>query len=429
MTFIWFTQFLLGFILFVTIGNAELRTGALVSVDATSTVGVKYDDLPPDSWDLAKALLNTKDDEYWRSLAVQQFKLTMNRLVFRPGYFPNTQPPNYRGTLSLTLDRFWKIKFLGPPRSVLIDSHYLIVRNFSFHVILITDSVSVVKSDDRLSNIGGSFVQNYTLPVDPMLLLQRVGTACMSEYGWPPKSMDPETTEYFYDDTCTVEKPPLPSIEGCQQCHCQQPLPTMSCVEALKASVGRVNVSLNFTRIKYNTEKADIWRFPSQPSINLFGEVAPVNIFEYHADLQRTRIVYLYIEPTGCELVERCVGGSGWRRLLVFSTTAPNFGVQDLRLGALSSPTTGLLSETVTKHHIFEYSPCHRHFHFSHYGSFALGDPSEQSNLTNSKRGFCLQAVYRHANAEWSPLNQEYYTCGLQGIPAGWQDTYQGGIP
>jgi len=353
----------------------------------------------------------------------------MNRLVFRPGYFPNTKPPQYRGTLSLTLDRFWKIKFLGPPKSVSIDSHYLIVRDFTFHVTLITDSESVVKSDDRLGTIGGSFLQNYTLPVDPMLLLQRVGRACMSEVGWPPNSIDPETTEYFYDDTCQVEEPQAPNIVGCQQCHCQYPLPTMSCVEALKANVGRVNVSLNFTRIPYNKAIADKWRFPSQPSVNMFGEVAPVNIFEYHPDLERNRIIYLYIEADGCELVERCVGGSGWRRLLVFSTTAPNFGTQDLRLGSVSYFTDGLPSEVVTKHRIFEYSPCHKHFHFSHYGSFSLGDPNAQSNLTNSKRGFCLQAVYRHANAEWSPLNQEYHTCSLQGIPAGWHDTYQGGIP
>ncbi|CAF3803803.1 unnamed protein product [Adineta steineri] len=352
----------------------------------------------------------------------------MNRLVFRPGYFRNTQPPQYRGTLSLTLEQFWRITFLGPPRSVMIDSHYLIVRDFTFHVTLITDSVSVMKSDDRLGTIGGSFLQNYTLPVDPMLLLQRTGSACMSEDGWPPNSITPETTEYFYDDTCGVEEPQAPHVVGCQQCHCTHPLPTMSCVKALEMFVGRVNVSLNFTRIRYNKTIADEWRFPNEPSINSFGEVAPVNIFEYLPDLQSNRVIYLYIEPDGCEIVEQCVGGSGWRRLLTFSTTTPNFGTQDLRLGTVSYFTDGLPNDAITKHHIFEYSPCHKHFHFSHYGSFTFGNLKDQSNLTNSKRGFCLQAVYRHANAEWSPLNQDYYTCSLQGIPAGWRDTYQSGL-
>ncbi|CAF3738674.1 unnamed protein product [Rotaria sordida] len=288
--------------------------------------------------------------------------------------------------------------------------------------------MSVVKSDDRLSNIGGSFLQDYTLPADPMLLLQRTGTACMSESGWPPNSIDPETTEYYYDDTCEVEKPQAPDVVGCQQCHCQHPLTTMSCVEALQAFVGRVNVSLNFTRIKYDKAMASKWRYPSEPSINSFGQVAPVNIFEYLPDLERYRIIYLYIEPNGCEIAERCVGGSGWRRLLVFSTTAPNFGTQELRLGSVPYFTNGSQSELITKHHVFEYSPCHKHYHFSHYASFALGNPNDQSNLTNTKRGFCLQAVYRHANAEWSPLHQEYYTCSVQGIPPGWQDTYQGGL-
>jgi hypothetical protein len=113
-----------------------------------------------------------------------------------------------------------------------------------------------------------------------------------------------------------------------------------------------------------------------------------------------------------------CVSNSGTQ----------SWNTQDLRLGVISCFTNGIASEIITKHHVFEYSPCHKHFHFSHYGSFAVGDPNEQSNVTNTKRGFCLQSVYRHANAEWSPLNQEYYTCSLQGIAAGWQDIYQGGI-
>jgi len=129
MSAIWIIQFLLVFVSIALINSAETPVGALVSVDARSTVGVKYSDLPLDSCDLAIALLNTKDDIFWRSIAVQQFKLTTNRLVFRPLYFNNIQPPKYRGTLSLTLDQFWKIEFMGPPKLVRIDSHYLMVRS------------------------------------------------------------------------------------------------------------------------------------------------------------------------------------------------------------------------------------------------------------------------------------------------------------
>ena len=410
------------------VDSTDVHTGALVSVRAQSMVGVKYSDLPADSWNLARALLDTKDDTFWRSLAVQQFKLTMNRLVFRPTYYRDVKPPIYRGTLALNLHQFWRINFLGQPRSTIVDGHSLVVRDFTFHVMLISDAASVMKSDDRLANMSGSLVENFILPVDPMLLLQRTGMACMSEDSWPPNSVDPETTEYFYDNTCTVEKPQPPETVGCQQCHCRFPLPTMTCEEALSAFVGRVNVTLNFTRVKYDKLVATEWRFPKEPSVNSFGHVAPVNLVEYLPALQQTRLIYLYIDVTGCEMVERCVGGSGWRRLLVFSTAVSNLGTQDSRLGSVPYFADGFPSDEVTKHHIFEYSACHKHFHFAHYGSFTFGNSTDPSGLSNMKRGFCLQAVQRYANAEWSPLNQEYYTCSLQGVPAGWQDIYQGGV-
>ncbi|CAF1266396.1 unnamed protein product, partial [Didymodactylos carnosus] len=176
----------------------------------------------------------------------------------------------------------------------------------------------------------------------------------------------------------------------------------------------------------WNRFTANRWRYPKRPSVNGNGVVAPVNIFEYKPDLQRNRLVYLYIEADGCEIVEQCVETSGWRRLLRFSTTAPNFGIEDLQLGRVSYFANDPPSDLVTKYHMFEFSPCHQHFHFSHYANFTFGS---LSNARNSKRGFCLQAVYRHANAEWSPLAQAYYTCSNQGIPAGWQDVYQDGIP
>jgi len=41
------------------------------------------------------------------------------------------------------------------------------------------------------------------------------------------------------------------------------------------------------------------------------GEVAPVNLFEDIESMSDTRVVYLYIEPDGCEIEEQCVGDYG----------------------------------------------------------------------------------------------------------------------
>lgn len=183
---------------------------------------------------------------------------------------------------------------------------------------------------------------------------------------------------------------------------------------------------LRFERIPDNAELARQWRFPADgPSVNALGEIAPVNIFEYEEALASIRFVYLYINPDGCELEEKCVGGPGWRRLMVFSTTAPNYGINDFTIGKISYFASDEPSEFVTKHRIYEFSPCHQHFHFTHYVQFVFG---KNEVIKNTKQGFCLQTTYRHANTEWSVMSQDHYVCSNQGISPGWSDTYQGGL-
>ncbi|CAF1323364.1 unnamed protein product [Rotaria sordida] len=154
--------------------------------------------------------------------------------------------------------------------------------------------------------------ETFNMPVDPFLVVQRTGVACMGEPQWTPNSADAETTEIFYDDTCDVEEPQAANLTGCQQCHCTYPLPNVSCVDALKQSVGHIEFDIVFKRIPDDPVLADQWRFPKEgPSINAFGEVAATNLFEYKPALTNIRFIYLYIEPDGCEIAEKCVTGSG----------------------------------------------------------------------------------------------------------------------
>lgn len=219
---------------------------AMVSVDTQSIAGVLFDEIPQDARTMAKTLLDQKDDNYWKQIATEQLQLTQVKLVFRPTYYTDIQPPTKRGTLSLTLPEFFDIQFTTQPYFSITDGHLLYVRNYTFHNILITNIPSISESDDRLAEIGGSMIETFVLPVDPFLILQRTGFACMDEVTWPPLSVDPETTEYFYDDTCDVEKPQDANITGCQQCHCTYPLPTLSCVDAVTTYIGHVTVCFLF---------------------------------------------------------------------------------------------------------------------------------------------------------------------------------------
>jgi len=116
-----------------------------------------------------------------------------------------------------------------------------------------------------------------------------------------------------------------------------------------------------------------------------------------------------YFEEDSCAIVEGCVDGPGWRRLLRFETTTPNMGTADLHFGA---PTDS---------NLFVYSECHDHFHFDNYLSWRLLAEDGSVAATGHKQAFCLMDFER-----WSPTAEvrARYTCDYQGIQAGWADTY-----
>src|ERR1051325_944465 len=59
-----------------------------------------------------------------------------------------------------------------------------------------------------------------------------------------------------------------------------------------------------------------------------------------------------------CAVEEGCVGGTGKRKLLRFAVATPNIGHADLVLGGPRNNS------------LFEYSPCHGHYHFSGYALY-----------------------------------------------------------
>lgn len=184
-------------------------------------------------------------------------------------------------------------------------------------------------------------------------------------------------------------------------------------------------MDLVFTRIPDNATLADEWRFPAEgPSMNNDGVVAPVNLYELEENMAKNRIIYQYIDKNGCELVEGCIERNGWRRLLTFSTTSINGGIKDFEAGRVVYFSDGTPTDYVTKYRMYEYSPCHKHYHFSYYVIFSFGELSQDLR----KKGFCLQTTYRHFNTEWSVMAQNHYSCGNQGIAPGWSDTYQDGL-
>jgi len=70
---------------------------------------------------------------------------------------------------------------------------------------------------------------------------------------------------------------------------------------------------------------------------------------------------------------------------------------------------------------MFEFSACHQHYHFRHYGAFSYGP------TPGDKRAFCVESTDRYFNNELTPLVHEF-GCENQGVAVGWGDTYIAGV-
>jgi hypothetical protein len=235
----------------------------------------------------------------------------------------------------------------------------------------------------------------------------------MDEAEFPPNSVDSEDTEFFYDQECDLE-PELTS----SGCHYTE-LPTESCVDALSAHVGKVETAIHYERVPWDAELAKKVRVG--PVTNAKGSDLQV----LGDELLVNRLTYRYIDSSSCALAEQCVGAPGWRRLLQFNASEKNLGVTPLDIGDVdyflddpSNPTPN------ANHHLYEYSECHKHYHFTHYATFSYGGRTD----LGSKRAFCLESVARYSNNENSALWSPYNDCAFQGISAGWGDQYNAGI-
>ena len=179
-------------------------------------------------------------------------------------------------------------------------------------------------------------------------------------------------------------------------------------MEALSFRVGWVEAGMEFERLPWNRTLADEVRLG-----NVLSAGSP-NLVVVEDDLHTNRIEYRYFAPNSCALLEQCVGGSGWRRLLKFNATAHNQGTAPLDVGRV------IVANPLNE--LFEYNSCHDHYHFANYGEFEFG-----INNQPSKQAFCVESTSRLSNNESSPLIHDF-TCSDQGIQAGWVDEYVAGL-
>lgn len=373
-----------------------------------STVGVLLHELPESQKPRTADSLLTASQSFWTDLAKRQIRLTSLRLSFRNGFYPK----GTKWQLPLPPEELWNIEFTGAPHLATIDGHDAVVMDYRFASTILTDAESPGISEPKLRDVGGVWEEPFVFPVDPEFIFQRTGFACVNEGQFPPNSVDAEEMDLFYDHGCRVEQ--KLSNTGCHQ----TALPSMSCKDAVKANIGRVETAMRFERIAWDPQVANRVRLgevtnPDGPDLEPYKEA-----------FLRHRFTYRYIPANSCTLEERCAGAPGWRKLLMFPTADLNKGAGNLEIGTVDyfHETDG---SVLSEHGVFEYSACHEHYHFSHYGSFTLGDGSE---TVTRKNGFCMQPTARLWNNELSPLQHPFIDCIDQGVAPGWIDEYKMGL-
>jgi len=140
-----------------------------------------------------------------------------------------------------------------------------------------------------------------------------------------------------------------------------------------------------------------------------------------------------YLPATLCSVQEGDVP-PGTRRLLRFTVTTPNVGDADVFIGdprAHIDPNGD--GDYADSDGLFNFAPCHHHFHFNNYATYELFPLNENGTLGPAvkarKRGFCMIDTTPYTSS--TPAKEKvYYSCGTpesagnQGISTGWADTY-----
>jgi Lysyl oxidase len=375
--------------------------GALVDVTLDSRVGVVLDEIPQAQRAAAASYYLGKGNQFWKDRAIAQVLHTTYRLTYR-NFFYEEDPP--KGILAMPPRELWRIELAagGAKRVTTDDGHDAVVINYQLKSTLLSDATTPADAEPALAQVGGVWEEPFSFPLDPEFLFQRTGYACLDEDGYPLRTADSENAWQLFDQDCDVEDPDEPL------CHYTE-FPNQSCKRALRRHVGRIDTNLRLERVRYDRTKANAVR------VSNYTQTSYPDLAVLPEGLENNRIVYRYIEPDSCAVEEACVTGSGWRRLLMYDASIKNASTQQLEIGLVDE------SSPFVQHNVFEFSACHEHYHYSHYGDFSYG------TLPGDKRAFCIESTDRYFNSEQTPLTHPF-SCDNQGIASGWGDTYIAGI-
>jgi hypothetical protein len=121
-----------------------------------------------------------------------------------------------------------------------------------------------------------------------------------------------------------------------------------------------------------------------------------------------------------CYVEEGCLGGTGDRRLLRFTTRVNNIGCEDFFIGRTPNNINDIRNG-------FKWHTCHAHWHYENYAYYSLSTLCEGQEVAwenrpvvGHKNGWCVMDLGRLPGHQC----RMKYDCDRMGISAGCSDTY-----
>ncbi len=125
-----------------------------------------------------------------------------------------------------------------------------------------------------------------------------------------------------------------------------------------------------------------------------------------------------------CSVLEGGIS-PGVHKIVRFTVMTPNLGTADINLG---DPNAHIAANDG----LYEFAPCHQHYHFRHYALYQLIDPATGYVWKAAKRGFCMLDTDPDPGYYGQPpKSPKFRDCGAVGVPGnqgisrGWADTYR----
>ncbi len=166
------------------------------------------------------------------------------------------------------------------------------------------------------------------------------------------------------------------------------------------------NVLLNYSKI--SIALLIISLFPSTQGI------AQPDLEVSKSSIESTLRVDYLSNNDQCYVNEGCVGGTGARQLLRFTTKISNIGNQDYYVGQAPADPSGANAQ-------WEWDECHNHWHFEGYARYVIEDANGTELPASFKNGFCLMDIS-------CTTGTAKFNCSNQGITAGCADIYSSGL-